>query len=250
VPTVALRPYKTSELVAIEKGFGDIVAPWLDAWQREKVESLTARNVVGNKDILGNSLAELVAIRVTRAIALLANRDSMARILFVKEDLGRSAAPKGVRDKVVDDCLSDLALLFNHVGSCTNQRAELLRPHFHFGSGWAVVTVVFGGKSLVFLLGPELCTRFAGERPVRPPRGQLPTLLAAISDKPLAFGVELGSTTLTIGQIQNLAVGDVVRLDTASTQPVALVSKSGYIVSNGYLGASDIRKAVQLYREN
>jgi flagellar motor switch/type III secretory pathway protein FliN len=250
VPTLALRPYKTSEMVAIEKGFGEIVAPWLDAWQRDRMESLTARNVDGNKDTLGNSLAELAAIRVSGALVLLANRDSMARIIFGKEDLGRNAALRGLRDKVVDDCLSDLALLLNHVGSSTNQRAELLRPHFHFGSGWAVITVVLVGRSLVFLLGPELCTRFAGERPVRPPRGQLPTLLVAISDKPLAFGVEIGSTTLTIGQIQNLAVGDVVRLDTVSTQPVSLVSKSGYIVSNGYLGASDTRKAVQLYREN
>ena len=72
------------------------------------------------------------------------------------------------------------------------------------------------------------------------------TLKKRLKEAVLPVGVELGKTTINVGEMLNLAVGDVVKLDQSIKDPLNIkVGKEEKYL--GFPGLSNNKLAVQLY---
>jgi hypothetical protein len=80
----------------------------------------------------------------------------------------------------------------------------------------------------------------------RPP--QVP-LLEALRAQPIHLHVGLRSVALSLGQLESLALGDVVVLPHALEEPVRVTGPSGEDLCVAYLVRKDERRAVELLRE-
>ena len=67
-----------------------------------------------------------------------------------------------------------------------------------------------------------------------------------MSGQRVSLRAELGATTLTIGDIKQLAKGDVVALDSNLSQKMTLRTSSGLALAHGDLGAAAGKKALKI----
>jgi len=80
----------------------------------------------------------------------------------------------------------------------------------------------------------------------RAPVAPLSTALEALAEHSVALQVQLRGCELEVGCLQELRVGDVVRLPHPLDAPVFFVGPSDTALLGGYLGRVDERKAVEL----
>lgn len=70
----------------------------------------------------------------------------------------------------------------------------------------------------------------------------------ALAALPTRLHVELSGVEITLGQIQSLALGDVLLLPHPLTQPLHVVATQGQSICAGYLGQQQGHKAIELVR--
>lgn len=120
--------------------------------------------------------------------------------------------------------------------------APLLQP----GSGWGVLTLSCDAHQLKVLLGPGYLLQLLDSNYPPRPRGGLAQGVSALGDRRIVLAAELGNTTLTIGDLENLRVGDVIRLDQSCDARVQLRVVNGVYLAEGRLGRMAESKAMQL----
>lgn len=113
------------------------------------------------------------------------------------------------------------------------------------GSGAALVELTLGRQRCRFLLDGEAVQALQA-----PPAALAPLAAvdhgAALAAVPVALQVTAGAARVSLGNLMSLAVGDVVRLDTAIDAPVALATLAGEPLFHAYLGRSGDSVAVEL----
>ena len=98
-------------------------------------------------------------------------------------------------------------------------------------------------RAVVALLGEE--APGPATRPTVRDAALLP-LGQALGEQRLAVRVELQPVDLSLGQLQDLRLGDVVALDHALDQPLRVVTADGVPVCGAWLGQREGRIAVEL----
>jgi flagellar motor switch protein FliM len=94
---------------------------------------------------------------------------------------------------------------------------------------------------------PELAARWrmTSNRRLPQSRDALVVATAALAERPLELHVELEGCELDVGALQDLQVGDVVRLAHGLDRPVC-VRHAGASLCHAYIGRRGNRKAVEL----
>lgn len=261
------RIYTAAELDQISAKLHLLLGGWVQSWYGSAAATLSVRNVMGYEDDLANGLviaidaAESTRRRLKHIIPIQQRADQLPAFLGnvapkrsqQDQDFAFDAAiadrwAMSLQQAAFDDLLAlsaeqasnDAQWHFN-AGTGTAQRVvRKLRR----GSGWCVANLTRGEAVLSLLISPALVNNWVS-RPKPSTQGGLPRVRALLADQSVTVQANLGSTTLTIGDIRQLTVGDVVRLDASVDAPVQLVA-SGQRVAEGLLGSFEGSKAISL----
>jgi hypothetical protein len=154
-------------------------------------------------------------------------------------------------DRVRADLVRQVAIASGVEAAAASEAAggetqELLQAAAAKGGGCVAASVALEGARLRLLVGPGLIKRMV-ESPRRlAPARRLDSCLEALVGKALEMQGVAGRVTLTIGDLQSLKAGDILRLDRSIGEPVLLESPGGQPVGQGYLGKSEGQRALQV----
>ena len=257
------RIYGTTALAALQGLLHERVGAWLAEWFGDQLASTTLRNVQGTAD-------PLLPAAAGAALTLGAQSDAFLVMLGAQSPgLGLLRGLLGSGEGVLIPADADASLsarlergvaahslqaLYQNLADTTagvsrrddapGVSAVELRRIFRLGSGWAVLEISRHGCCLPVLLGPALLAALLPPR-VTPRRGDLPRARSALAAQRLTLRADLGATTLTVGQVSGLAVGDVVKLDQRFDASVHL-GIPGRQLAQGRVGMHDGHRAIRL----
>ena len=241
------RLYKAQELKQLERTLirkvGELSIGWFD------VESVIceANNVGELSDADPDSDFELNWHSASGWLAVA--REPLPRLAALVLPAEEPLAPEAalLRDEVVLDYLSALAEALKP-DSQTNENEHNNKPERHFlpGCGWFVARVNVNGIALTCLIGPSVAQHILGTPKIPSRTEKLATLRNVMKDQQIVLRAELGATTLSIGEIKQLRVGDVVALDGDLDQKMKLTTPSGQILASADLGVSEGKKALRI----
>ncbi|QNB08829.1 FliM/FliN family flagellar motor switch protein [Herbaspirillum frisingense] len=124
--------------------------------------------------------------------------------------------------------------------------------HSRVWSGAVRMDISAGGSPVVQLhLGPRRVQALApiAAKPAPVTAQPLADLGQALSSQRARLRVELSSVEITLGQMQALALGDVLLLPHLLEQPLRVFEDQGRQICAGYLGQQEGGKAIELVRE-
>jgi len=261
VKVSAFRLYGESNRKQIEQQLQELLDGWSREWFDESNLEIGIRNVSGSEDSVWqqlNSQSQLFGDVDSEILIFVTTNGKLNPFLQLLPtvDSAKGSDPaleRQIQIAVASRCVQDLAQQLiprepveQELNSGKDIEGDTLARLFRPGSGWGVVTVARDDLSLVVLLGPEILQR-AADLPRRPqPRGGLPDAFSALASQPLALRAELGSTSLTIGEIENLAIGDVIKLDQSCDTPIRISVGMQQTIADGQLGLQSGNKAVKL----
>lgn len=151
-----------------------------------------------------------------------------------------------------DDALERLARSLSlepSSGARSSIPAAAVRPW----SG-AMVAELAGGFAARLVISGEAARRWqrrplpASNDPAQAAAVPLTPTADALSRQPLTLGVHLEGCELTLGAVQDLQVGDVVRIGHSLEAPARITDATGARTFSGYLGRQGAHKAVELVR--
>jgi flagellar motor switch/type III secretory pathway protein FliN len=154
---------------------------------------------------------------------------------------------------VLQDCESDLVNRLTAAARMPDQKSGsgsgLFQTEPTSGALW--VDAELGPLRLLLGLGGDVVETLAENRP-KPSceRVSLDRREEGMAHGRVVLETLVGSAELTVGELSQLAVGDVIRLDSLPISPLALRTPSGTTVAHGHLGLKDGRKALQLSTQN
>ena len=184
---------------------------------------------------------------ISESLAIARNSESgFARMLLPADESPGSVAEE-LRERVLLTYLGSLSAALDPAGSEEQEAAPIdCKRSLYKGSGAFLVRLRINGLSVEILMGPRIAVNILGSPTISGPRPQLPTLREAMTDQCVSLRAELGSTTLTIGDIKQLAAGDVVALDRSFAQKMILRASSGKVLAHADLGALQGKKALRI----
>ena len=262
------RIYQEAELAQIQEGLHAPLKRWLSAWIGHEVSSLEVRNVQGSDDtfaplLLASLNAENSLNRPLKHVIPLPEQaaelpDFLGHLipdstLSDKEFSFDSTTAQRVSSALKTSALNDLlALCSSEAKDASTWQHQLDAPtsqrvarKFRLGSGWCVAMLTQGARTLPLLISPALIGLWVN-RPIPVVKGGLPRARSVLADQSVSLRANLGSTTLTIGDIRQLTVGDVVRLDAACDSSIELTASGQQRVAVGVLGLFEGCKALSL----
>ncbi len=260
------RIHSADSLARLEAALRERAGVWLHEWFGDRNAGIALRNVAGKDDPLLRALPApsdgalvLGGQREAFLVMLGEHGDALDMLrgllgagqgALLAGEAGASLAgrlERGVAEQALHSLhqkLSGSTVALSARGSLAPGSSPQMRRIFRRGSGWVVLEIVREGCALPLLLGPEL---LAPMLPVRGPqrRGELPRARSALAAQRITLRADLGATTLTVGQVNDLAVGDVVTLDQRFDAPVRIGTRERQL-AQGQLGVSGGRRAVRL----
>lgn len=137
--------------------------------------------------------------------------------------------------------------------SCTNVRGALQAlpdidaTLFRTGSGAVVAEIDFAGISLLIVLDAAAVDGLLPSAQVRPiDKGGLSRRGALLSEVGVHLEVCLSPTSIEVGDLSSLQVGDTLQLDHRTASPVLLFSDGGVELGRAHLGRRGASRAVRL----
>lgn len=177
-----------------------------------------------------------LAVRLDRS----ATRALLRRLVA---GMGSGAPISPMGESLVRECVADL------VGRCLSSVGLAASPAVE-----GLPTLENGGGELAFRIGGEFSLLLAGglveamtasSRPALPPPG-FASLRSAAGTAPIRIEVVLGDAELTLGDLAALAPGDVIRLDTRTSDPLAVRVDDGQTAFHAHLGRHAEHKVIQV----
>jgi flagellar motor switch/type III secretory pathway protein FliN len=256
---VPFRLYDTANCRRIEQGLTATLTDWSRDWLATSVIDVSFRNVNGRSDPALGQLkrqSRLLGSVATDALFVVSTGGKLSDFLQLlpEPDGDYDRALKGrLQDEVAQRCIEDLYSLISGQGAMSRQLQDgeeistaTLERVFRPGSGWGVLSIGGSKGQLLVLLGQDSLRRYVEPALPLEPLGGLAEGFSALLNQTVTVSAELGSTSLTIGDFRNLAVGDVVRLDQSCDAPIDLRVGRGRRLAFGQLGAQVGSKAVRL----
>lgn len=260
------RIHAPAALAQLGSALRERAEAWLAEWFGDRHAEIALRNVAGSDDPLlralpataggalvlgGQREAFLVMLgEHGDAMELLRSLLAAGQGTLVPGEAGASLAgrlERGVAERALQSLYEMLSASSAGVVArdpALQRAAPELQRIFRRGSGWAVLDVVRDGRVLPVLLGPELLQPLLPTRSTER-RGGLPRARTALAAQRVTLRADLGTTTLTVGQVNDLAVGDVVMLDQRFDARVRLGTADRQL-AQGQLGVSSGRRALRL----
>jgi hypothetical protein len=233
-------------LERLAQALRDTLALWRAAWGVSGEDSRPGCRPAGTLPPAAGRWHALQGNGIARAWLCLPD-DSNARL---QQALFPGAASCGpLARALADSCRQDaMARLAGLLGlACDEAGSPPEAAIMRVGSGAAEADLA-AALSARLLVGPEAAARWReGSRAVKSHahRAPLVAATAALAHRPLALQVELEGCELDVGALQELQVGDVVRLGHALHDP-ASVRHAGLPLCHAYLGRRGSRKAIEL----
>lgn len=159
---------------------------------------------------------------------------------------------KALLDKVLTDLLSRLAGLADLSLTPIVSSEGISEGQIACGSGDAVFVGKLAGEfpPMEIALGGGVVARVAPPAVPSPTPKVLAAREMAISHGRVRLEAVVGGVTLTLGDMANLAPGDVIALDTTIDQPILLRIAGKEELCHANLGTNNDQKAIQLERNN
>lgn len=171
--------------------------------------------------------------------------------LLINAPLGSSAAPSSLLEALLDECMSDLATRLLSAAApsydATLEQGGLENVRTEYGSG-----AIFGelGGDLPpqpIALGGSVVSALVGRQSQPSPHeAMLASRESAIGGGVTRLEVVLGQAELTLADLANVSVGDVIRLQSPFRDPLLVRTDDGVPLARARLGVRDGYKAIQL----
>ena len=172
--------------------------------------------------------------------------------LLLDAPLGSIAKPTPLLRVLIDDCLRDLAarlLLAAGLGDAGLTLASGSLTEWRTGYGSGAVSGCLGGDlpQQEFVLGPAIVAGISAQ-PSAPSLAtpELSPRTDAISSGKTRIELLLGEAELSLAELANISVGDVIRLKSPFRQPLTVKTVDGSPLLKGHLGTRNGRKAIQV----
>ena len=243
------RLYKPNELEQVSEALCSTLQTFSRDWLTIKSISASSRNVdyaIDGEDE-GDFYSDTCWRVISGSLAIARNSESGFARMLLPDDESPGRTAEELRGKVLLDYLGSLSGALDPVES-EDQEAGLIdcKRSLYRGSGAFLVRLVINGLAVECLMGPRVAANILGSPTISRTRAKLPTLREAMTKQRIALRAELGSTTLTIGDIKQLAAGDVVALDRSFAQKMILRAPSGKVLAHADLGALQGKKALRI----
>jgi hypothetical protein len=269
VVILPFRMYTSSECASIVSGLRQAVEAWSLEWLAVTPLQLDFRNVNGDEDTalspLQNSLAVadgIFGVCSTPASVCIAPATIIPE-RFLQSMLGMDSHEQISADaigldgklgaKVIADGLAELTSTLLGITPGPSDRSSIaqltasdLARLFTRGAGCGVISMSYKEFDIHLLIGPELVTPYVDPIQVNE-IGGLEPVMPALVDERIELIAHLGHTDVTIGDLERLSVGDVVKLDQSIDTSPTLLTRSGEQVVSGRLGDNQGHKALQVY---
>lgn len=243
------------DLDKVEENYGRVIRAWAEEWFCVESTSLSfvvrepvAAEIVAKEDwtIFGDPSGVWLAAKVSEN----RQREFVERLLGTPVPPGMALSPL-LRD-LLDQCIRDLVVRFGArptVGLSLVRHAatRIDATAVAYGAGALSIQPAAGVALPELVLGGELVERILA-REVQPP-ARMPALarremsLRAMREQ---IEVILGDAELTLGDIANVSVGDVIRLQAKYRDPLSVRFCNGVQLLKADLGASGTKKAIQI----
>ncbi|OOG44435.1 FliM/FliN family flagellar motor C-terminal domain-containing protein [Polaromonas sp. A23] len=128
----------------------------------------------------------------------------------------------------------------------TSPSIVLQTKWFSRGSGYLVARITLDAGYLCFIVAPALASALIGPRNFARPISRMESRISALKAQHVGIDVVAETMEVSLGEIQNLAKGNVIRLNIPVNQSFDLRNGNGVLVGKGYLADVDGYKAVQL----
>lgn len=170
--------------------------------------------------------------------------------------IGRVAA--GLAQEALDDLLETMRQALSdgmptNAVSSAGVASTIPAMHCRAWSGAVRLRIPLAAGSSLFLhLGPARVRALSDAPPARRPLAPIrppASLQEALDRHPARLRVTLSEVEISLGQLQDLAVGDVLLLPHPLTQALHVVTGQGQTVCAAYLGQAQGAKAVELVRD-
>ena len=263
------RMYTVQECAKVANGLRETIHGWSSDWLSEPPLRIEFRNVGGPEDavlsaiLLAQATGGEIAGACTEQGDVLIAADTELAQKYLDELVGMDNLERLPEDsmpldsvlagKVSGDGLSELAARlspvsgdrgdFNALTGLTPTDIERL---FVRGSGSGVLAISYTEFEIELLVGAGSVSAYVEPVQVLVTGGVAP-IMPALVDESMILEAHVGSTVITIGELERLAVGDVVKLDQSIDASPKLLTRSGEPVVNGRLGVCEGHKALQVY---
>ena len=118
---------------------------------------------------------------------------------------------------------------------------------FYKGNGAVCVELTIADETAVLILSPGLVSRCLQRLPERvASEAQYVPMDASLGSQTVSLQAWVGAAELDIAELQDMAVGDVIRLDTEIEQPMSVTLGGDYTICYGHLGSNESHRALQL----
>jgi flagellar motor switch/type III secretory pathway protein FliN len=261
--------YTAQECADIAGGLRKLIDAWSVDWLAATPLRIAFRNVGGAEDavLLNLQLSqaaadEIVGIYTEQGAVLTAPATTLAQ-KYLDEVVGidnlerqpddAMTLDSALAEKMAIEGLADLAARLSPIDSDphefaapANLTARAIGRLFVRGSGSGVLTISYAEFDIEYLVGAARVAAYV--EPVQVAEaGALAPIMPALVDERMELEAHIGSTVVTIGELERLAVGDVVKLDQSIETSPKLLTRGGEPVVNGRLGNSKGHKALQVY---
>ncbi len=254
-----VRPYKlvgTSLLATLGEGLGALASEWARDWDlpeaavtAEAMRACDATDLPGAWRMAGGHAGR--SLRLDWDARFI---DALGAAMFAIAPGSHAGAGSMVEQAAVEasaDLAKRLMAPVAHDPAALTQPAPLQAPSalFTHGAGAVVVEVRCGAAAMRCLFDGELVAMLAPDRPATLPALAKWDVRRVAAHLPAAVTLEAGQAKVALGGLAALAVGDVIRLDSALERPLKVSGAQGVHLCDGYLGSQDGQYAIEIIRD-
>lgn len=250
-----------SELRYIENSLHKAFNSWASVWANDEIECKVVCHRVAETNVnVSQSFHDdpwiFAGIDNKSWVACNAVPDAvmrLAHLLVVSKDERQAMTELKVSTLLCELALSALADLIEHIGSAGGKKyrpKNIFRPNENFwkaGSGAILAEIGCAGNSIFCILSPTLVASLLlnMSQPERS-KESLSTTSDALKNTRMKLNIMVGEVQLSLGLLQTISLGDVIKLDAKVDQPLNIVTSEGTRLCGTFLGKRDGQKAVQL----
>lgn len=147
--------------------------------------------------------------------------------------------------EIFAECVRSFSQKFlSNVVAARTGTLETLRAGYGSGALRAEIRSIFSRQHVVFSGG--VVEKILGAKKENQSRYSLTRRESAIGKYKTKLEVTIGKAEITLADLANINIGDVIQLDTSIKQPLTIHAPAGEVVASGQLGILNNHKAVQL----